>query len=58
MRRTAVLLVSLLLPLVGAAAQNATPVISLQQSIGAALANGDDNRILAGNLDVPVPSTR
>ena len=32
--------------------QGALPVITLQQSIDATLTNGDDNRILQGNLDI------
>jgi outer membrane protein len=35
-----------------ASALDTTPVVTLQQSIDATLANGDDNRILKGNLDV------
>jgi hypothetical protein len=34
------------------AAQDAAPLVNLQQSIDAALANGDDSRILQENLDV------
>ena len=52
MKRMALIFVAFLVPLLGAAAQGASPVITLQQSIDAALANGDDNRILTGNLDV------
>jgi outer membrane protein TolC len=35
-----------------ALAQETPPVITLQQSIDATLSNGDDNKILKGNLDV------
>jgi outer membrane protein len=58
------LAVCLVVPALGAAAQAASPspaagspaaavpVVTLQQSIDAALASGDDNRILQGTLDV------
>ncbi len=40
-----------LLPLLPLAAQGAPPVITLQQSIDATLANGDDNKVLQSSLD-------
>ncbi len=52
MKRAGLVLLTLLMPLAGAAAQQAVPVMGLSQVIDAALANGDDNKILAGNLDV------
>lgn len=52
MKRSALILVALLFPLVASAAQQATPVLSLTQVIDAALAGGDDNKILNGNLEV------
>ncbi len=51
MKRPVILLLAGLLPLLPLAAQGAVPVITLQQSIDAALANGDDNKVLQGNLD-------
>ena len=41
-----------LFPLLPLHAQSTSPVMALQQSIDAALANGDDNKVLQGNLDV------
>jgi outer membrane protein TolC len=52
MKRCAIVLLTALVPLVAGAAQDAAPLVDLQQSIDAALANGDDGRILQGNLDV------
>lgn len=52
MKRTGIVLLVLLLPLLPAVSQESTPTITLQQSIDAALTNGDDNKILTGNLDV------
>ncbi len=62
MRTPTFIIALLLLPVLGATAQQAqaqatapqpaAPTITLQQSIDTALANGDDNKILAGNLEV------
>jgi outer membrane protein TolC len=41
----------MLLPFLAAAQEAAIPVITLQQSIDAAMAGGDDNKILQGTLD-------
>jgi len=60
MKRTVCAVIVSLIPLFAAAAQTppsvpatgTAPVFTLQQSIDAALAGGDDNKILQGNLDV------
>ncbi len=52
MKRFAVGVLGLLLPILGAAAQAAAPVIDLPQCIGSALAGGPDNRILQAGLEV------
>ena len=52
MKRIFVVLVATCIPLVCGFAQESVPVITLQQSIDAALANGESNRILGGNLSV------
>jgi outer membrane protein TolC len=52
MKRAAWTLLNLVIALSCVDAQDAAPVITLPQSIDAALANGADNRILAGNLGV------
>jgi multidrug efflux system outer membrane protein len=52
MKRSALVLVALLFPLASGVAQQAAPVLSLQQAIDAALSSGDDNKILTGNLEV------
>ncbi len=51
-KRIAIVLLTALCPLLSAAAQESVPVVTLQQSIDAALANGDDVRILQRSLDV------
>lgn len=51
-KRIAIILLTALCPLLSAAAQESVPVITLQQSIDAALSNGDDVKILQRNLDV------
>src|SRR5271169_2968891 len=52
MKRIVVLLAAMCLPIICAFSQQSLPVITLQQSIDAALAKGDSYRILAGNLAV------
>jgi outer membrane protein len=52
MKRSVMILMVFLLPLPGAAAQQAATVLSLQQVIDTAIAGGDDNKILSGTLDV------
>jgi outer membrane protein TolC len=52
MKRPVIFFLAALLPLLHLAAQGAAPVITLQQGIDAALTNGDDNKVLQGNLDI------
>jgi hypothetical protein len=53
MKRPAIILLGALVPVLWGGAQASTPpVITLQQSIDAALASGLGNMILQGNLDV------
>ncbi len=52
MKRPVIFLLAALCTPFPLVAQSAAPVITLQQSIDAALANGDDNKVLQGNLDV------
>jgi outer membrane protein len=52
MKRSACMLAAVLFPLVGGAAEQAAPALSLQQVLDAALAGGYDNQILNGNLEV------
>ncbi|MCX7037729.1 MAG: TolC family protein [Spirochaetes bacterium] len=52
MKRFMIVLLAALVPLLAGTAQDSAPLITLQQSIDAALANGDDNKVLQGNLDV------
>jgi len=51
-RRTAAIVAAFLCPLLSAAAQQAVPVVTLEQSIDAAISKGDDIRILQRSLDV------
>jgi outer membrane protein len=51
MKTPALVLLMALLPLLSLAAQAAAPAITVQQSIDAALANGDDNKVLQGGLE-------
>jgi outer membrane protein TolC len=41
-----------LLPALSGMAQDSAPAVTLEQSISAALANGDDNKLLQANLDL------
>ena len=41
-----------LLPVLSGMAQTPAPAVTLEQSITAALANGDDNKLLQANLDL------
>ncbi|MGA2380507.1 MAG: TolC family protein [Spirochaetia bacterium] len=41
-----------LLPVLSGMAQTSAPAVTLEQSIAAALANGDDNKLLQANLDL------
>ena len=52
MKGLAVILLCAFIPVLAAAAQESAPLISLSQSIEAALAQGYDNRILQGNLEI------
>jgi outer membrane protein TolC len=52
MKMMAVVLWCALIPLVAGSAQDAVPVVTLSQSLDAALANGDDAKILKANLAV------
>jgi hypothetical protein len=52
MKRPGIFLLVALFPLVPLAAQSSGAVITLQESLDAALAKGDDTRILQGSLDV------
>ena len=52
MKRIVMILAATCIPLVCAFSQESVPVITLQQSIDAALAKGDSYKILAGNLAV------
>ncbi len=52
MKGFVICLLAALVPLVAGTAQDSAPLITLQQSIDTALANGDDNKVLQGNLDV------
>jgi outer membrane protein TolC len=52
MKRAVLILVVLLFPVLGLVAQQAAPILTLQQVIDAAIAGGDDNKVLTGNLDV------
>ena len=52
MKRFAMILAVTCVPLLCAFAQESAPVITLQQSIDAALTKGDSYRILQGNLSV------
>ncbi|HVO39704.1 MAG TPA: TolC family protein [Spirochaetia bacterium] len=52
MKRTVMILAALCAPLLSGFAQQTLPVITLQQSIDAALANGEGWKILQGNLSV------
>ena len=52
MKRTVITLAAMLAPLLGVFAQESLPVITLQQSIDAALANGDNFKVLQGSLSV------
>jgi outer membrane protein len=52
MKRAAMIFLVALSALPSASAQGTSPVITLSQSIDAALANGDENKILQRNLDV------
>jgi len=47
-----IVMMAALIPLMAAGAQGAVPTLSLSQAIDAALANGDDNKVLQDNLDV------
>ena len=49
--RTVLIVVVCLCPLLSAAAQEPVPVVTLEQSIDAAISNGDDIRILQRSLD-------
>jgi outer membrane protein TolC len=52
MKRWMLVFVAALTPVAPLISQQSLPVITLQQSIDATLANGDDNKILRGNLDI------
>jgi outer membrane protein TolC len=52
MKRALIVIVVALVPVLAGTAQQTSNVITLQQSIDAALANGDDLKVLMGNLDV------
>ncbi len=52
MKSIGLALLAFVLALPPLGAQEKAPLISLQQSIDAALANGDDNKVLQGGLDV------
>jgi outer membrane protein len=52
MKRIAIVLIAALVPLLSSVAQETPPVVSLQQSIDAALSSGDDLKVLQGSLDV------
>jgi outer membrane protein TolC len=50
--RTAIVVLAGLCPLLSAAAQESVPVVTLEQSIDAAISKGDDIKILQRSLDV------
>jgi outer membrane protein TolC len=52
MKGIGVILFAGLVPLLPLAAQQAAPVLTMEQSIGAALANGDDYQLLQENLEL------
>jgi outer membrane protein len=52
MNRLIIVACAALAAVLPAGAQETLPVVTLQQSIDAALSNGDDNKILKGNLNI------